>query len=308
MEGSTRTFSHFHLIERERERDVLLALAVAESTTAPAETDEPSIEEEGEEEGEGEESSPNASARPRRGVARKNARRARGRRGAAARARVLSTKIRGTRRQAQPTTTTTTTDNDATLEETVTTEPEESPKKSAPVTPEVKETRSKKTPVKEQKKDDDDPPATTEPATTTSASTVRVSGRISSSPSSPDRHEMSIRLARIKERASTGRHRPFPYADDYVDLDDLEKQSKATSSKAASTPNRKSAARERTSKSPAKARGASGRDQPVEETKEEKVDVYDQMDTIPQIDTSSNPRKRKSVGTPVASAAANKRK
>src|ERR1700728_3217158 len=35
-----------------------------------------------------------------------------------------------------------------------------------------------------------------------------------------------FQTARIKARASSGRNRQFPYTDDYVDLDDLEKQSK----------------------------------------------------------------------------------
>lgn len=118
------------------------------------------------------------------------------------------------------------------------------------------------------------------------------------------------RLARIKERASTGRNRQFPYTDDYVDLDDLEKQSKANNTKSSTTPNRKSTAKERTSKSPEKR--VSLRQQPIESsktpTKEEKVDVYDQIDTVPEINTSTNTRKRKSVTTPVTTSGANKRR
>ena len=66
---------------------------------------------------------------PSRGVARKNARRARGRRGAASRARVVNTRIHSGRRQPVVPPTTSNEENNAILEETINTETEESPKK-----------------------------------------------------------------------------------------------------------------------------------------------------------------------------------
>ncbi len=99
-----------------------------------------------------------------RGVPRKHARRARGRRGGAAgRARVVSTRIVGGRRQAIVPPATVQEDNNATLDETVSTETEESPKKTI-TTPEVKEEKASVTPKQESSQTD-------------SASNVRASGR-----------------------------------------------------------------------------------------------------------------------------------
>lgn len=133
-------------------------------------------------------------------------------------------------------------------------------------------------------------------------------------------------LARIKERASSGRNRQFPYTDDYVDLDDLEKQSKANHNKSSSTTpaattttstatNRKSSGRERASASPQKRESTRPKvnEKSKSPTKANKTDVYDQMDVVPEINTTSsttplNNRKRKSVTTPVTTANANKRR
>jgi hypothetical protein len=100
-----------------------------------------------------------------RGVARKNVRRARGRRGAAARARVVSTRIHGGRRQPILPPTIANEGNNTTLEETVNTETEESPKKSN-LTPEIKEKKSTVVPNKESSQ-------------TNTSSNVRISGKIS---------------------------------------------------------------------------------------------------------------------------------
>ncbi len=100
-----------------------------------------------------------------RGVARKNVRRARGRRGAAARARVVSTRIHGGRRQPILPPTIANEGNNTTLEETVNTETEDSPKKSN-LTPEIKEKKSTVVPNKESSQ-------------TNTSSNVRISGKIS---------------------------------------------------------------------------------------------------------------------------------
>jgi len=98
-----------------------------------------------------------------RGVARKNVRRARGRRGAAARARVVSTRIHGGRRHAIVPSTVTNEGNNTTLEETVNTETEDSPKKSN-LTLEIKEKKSTVVPNKESSQ-------------TNTSSNVRISGK-----------------------------------------------------------------------------------------------------------------------------------
>jgi hypothetical protein len=127
--------------------------------------------------------------------------------------------------------------------------------------------------------------------------------------------------ARIKARASSGRNRQFPYTDDYVDLDDLEKQSKAASSTAsASTSARKSSRTARGSSTPQKR--ISLRQQPIDasespddksRTHKDQNDVYEQMDTGGENEeptlTNSNAnmgRKRKST-TPVAPVITTKR-
>ena len=76
--------------------------------------------------------------RGQRGVPRRAASRARGRRGGATRARVVSTRIHGGRRPAAVPAATGDEGNNATLEETVNTETEESPKKSIK-TPDVEQ-------------------------------------------------------------------------------------------------------------------------------------------------------------------------
>lgn len=93
---------------------------------------------ENEEGGEETEESAPASSRGKRGVPRRAARHARGRRGGATRARVVSTRIYGGRRNAAASATATNEDNNATLEETVNTETEESPTKSTPLAVERK--------------------------------------------------------------------------------------------------------------------------------------------------------------------------
>jgi hypothetical protein len=88
--------------------------------------------EENQEEDEEEETEKSApvSGRGGRGVARRNVRRARGRRGTAARARVISTRIHGGRRNAILPSTVNNEENNTTLDETVSTETEESPQKT----------------------------------------------------------------------------------------------------------------------------------------------------------------------------------
>ena len=118
--------------------------------------------------------------------------------------------------------------------------------------------------------------------------------------------------ARIKARASSGRNRQFPYADDYVDLDDLEKQTKAAST--SSLTRKSSRGGSRASTTPQKR--ISLRQQPIDasESPDEKTkkpkdqhDVYEQMDTggeneepiHTETNSSTTSRKRKST-TPVA--------
>lgn len=99
-----------------------------------------------------------------RGVARKNVRRARGQRAAAARARVVSTRLHGGRRQVPTRSKPVVEETNTTLEETVNTETEESPKKPTRTSP-VKEKKSTvPTPPKEESTQEN------------TASNVRVSG------------------------------------------------------------------------------------------------------------------------------------
>ena len=150
-------------------------------------------------------------------------------------------------------------ERNTTREETVNTEPEESPVISVAAAP-------------------------------SSSSNVRVSGR-SIPLSLLQELNLRLNLARIKERTSTGRTRSFPYADDYVDLDDLEKQS----SRARST--RKSAGER-----------VSLRQQPIDAVKSE-GDVYEQMDTgnDHKPTPKSNARKRPST-TPTVTPLTNKKR
>jgi hypothetical protein len=129
-------------------------------------------------------------------------------------------------------------------------------------------------------------------------------------------------IARIKARASDGRNRQFPYTDDYVDLDDLEKQSKTPNTPppppATTTTGRRSTRGGRSSSAPQKR--ISLRQQPIdasespdEKTKKQKdnPDIYEQMDTggeneEPILSTKTVGQKRKST-TPVASATTKRR-
>jgi hypothetical protein len=116
------------------------------------------------------------------------------------------------------------------------------------------------------------------------------------------------RIARIKERASSGRNRQFPYTDDYVDLDNIEKQAKAKSTPTpttTTTTGRKSN-RGRPSASPEKR--ISLRQQPIDasENSEQKdnANVYEEIDTIPTPKTAD--RKRKST-TPISAVTTKRR-
>ena len=107
-----------------------------------AESEENQLAEEEEEEPE---ESLAVAGRSQRGLPRRAARRARGRRGgAAARARVVSTRIHGARRNAAVPSSIDNDVNNATLEETVNTETEDSPKKVAK-TPDVEQKPTEET-------------------------------------------------------------------------------------------------------------------------------------------------------------------
>jgi hypothetical protein len=124
-------------------------------------------------------------------------------------------------------------------------------------------------------------------------------------------------IARIKARASNGRNRQFPYTDDYVDLDDLEKQSKTPNTPSPTT-GRRATRGGRSSSAPQKR--ISLRQQPIDATEspeekskkqKENTDIYEQMDTggeneEPILSTKTVGRKRKST-TPVASATTKRR-
>ncbi|CAF3601293.1 unnamed protein product [Rotaria socialis] len=286
--------------------DVLSSTLDTTDKQEEEEADEPEVEEEEIEE-------PGVvSGRGQRGIPRRTARRARGRRGGAARARVVSTRLHAGRRNAILPPTVDKESNNTTLEETVNTETEESPKKPSGI--EV-----------ERKQNDTQPitPAPVEETASTSQANANSNVRVS---------------ARIKARASSGRNRQFPYADDYVDLDDLEKQSKtptipaaavttavttaaaATTTAAAVAATTPTAGRKSTRggrASSASQKRISLRQQPIdvsespnEKTKKQKdnTDVYEQMDTggeneEPNLSTRSIGRKRKST-TPVATTTA----
>lgn len=115
------------------------------------------------------------SGRGQRGVPRRAARRARGRRGGATRARVVSTRLHSGRRNAAIPATIDTEDNNATLEETINTEAEESPKKSstaiatATATPSVEQKSIPSTPATPISE-------SSSPSQPNSGSNVRVSG------------------------------------------------------------------------------------------------------------------------------------
>lgn len=281
MEEETPVDTNQSLDQSEQKTDE----SIPSSTLETSETQEDELEDEDETD---EATVATGTTRGQRGVPRRAARRARGRRGgaAAARARVVSTRLHSGRRNAPIPTTNNAEDNNATLEETINTETEESPKKTT-------------TPVVEQKTT----PATPTEDTSASNSNIRVS-------------------ARIKARVSTGRNRQFPYTDDYVDLDDLEKQVKATTATPSpSTTTRRSnrgGSSARSSSTPQKR--ISLRQQPIDasESPNEKdslqkdnTDVYDQMETggeneEPDLSRRSIGRKRKST-TPVATTTTTKR-
>ncbi|CAF4713327.1 unnamed protein product, partial [Rotaria sp. Silwood1] len=207
-----------------------------------------------------------------RGVARKTVRRARSRRGGTTtRVRVISTRLHGGRHH--PILPSSTIDNQS--NNTTLTETEESPKKIN-ITPEIKS----KTPQKTE---------------------IITSIEQSNQTNTP----LNIRVsARIKERTSSGRNRQYPYTDDYVDLDDLEKQSKtqATTTTTTTTTNRKS---NRGRSSTTTQKQISLRQQPIDtvESLEQKTtkNIYEQIDTITEnkeILSKTSGRKRKSA-TPV---------
>ncbi|CAF1392442.1 unnamed protein product [Rotaria sordida] len=216
-----------------------------------------------------------------RGVARKNVRRARTRRGGGTttRARVISTRLHGGRSHPILPPIIDNQGNNTTLEETVSTETEETPKKTN-LTSEIKSKTPKKTGIMT---------PTEQSNQTNIPSNIRVS-------------------ARIKERTSSGRNRQYPYTDDYVDLDDLEKQSKAhtTTTITTTTPGRKS---NRGRSSTASQKRINLRQQPIDvaESSEPKdtKNVYEQIDTITENKepiSKTSPRKRKST-TPVIAVA-----
>ncbi|CAF5076876.1 unnamed protein product, partial [Rotaria magnacalcarata] len=107
-------------------------------TTDKQEEEEEGDEPEAEEEEEIEEPAV-VSGRGQRGIPRRTARRARGRRGGAARARVVSTRLHAGRRNAILPPTIDKESNNTTLEETVNTETEESPKKPSKIEVERKQ-------------------------------------------------------------------------------------------------------------------------------------------------------------------------
>lgn len=87
-------------------------------------------------------------------------------------------------------------------------------------------------------------------------------------------------IARIKERASSGRNRQFPYTDDYVDLDDIEKQSKANATTTTPTTTARKSNRGRPSASPQKR--VSLRQEPIDASanseQKDNTNVYEQID------------------------------
>lgn len=240
------------------------------------------------EENEGDEEEDEETSQNQRGLPRRNARRARGRRaGATGRTRVVSTKIYAPRRKLTNVSSTAAINNDetlnTTLEETIQIETEEeTPTKTSATVENEAETKI----------------SDTQPIEETSTPNIRVS-------------------ARIKARASSGRNRQFPYADDYVDLDDLEKQTKATAASltrkssrgaAAATGRTSSTSQKRISVRQQATETNGNLDETTKKPKDQ-IDVDEDMETggeneEPVINettrTSTVGRKRKSA-TPVAS-------
>ena len=118
---------------------------------------------------------------------------------------------------------------------------------------------------------------------------------------------MFFRTARIKERVSTGRNRQFPYTDDYVDLDAVEKQSKANPTNAPAPTTERKSNRGRSSASPTKR--ISLRQQPIDASantkQKDNTDVYEDIDAVVETPKSVG-RKRKST-TPVSAVTSKKR-
>ena len=131
--------------------------------------DEPVEDGEAEEEGQ-------VIGRTGRGVPRRNARRARGRRAAASgRARVVSTRIYGGRRNVVLPESTAQENNNTTLEETIQSETEESPKKSADVMPDTQPIAEATQPIVQAPETPSKDNETTNQ--TSSSSNIRVSGK-----------------------------------------------------------------------------------------------------------------------------------
>lgn len=100
----------------------------------------------------------------------------------------------------------------------------------------------------------------------------------------------SIFLARLKERASSGRNRSFPYTDEYVDLDVLDKQPKPTRA------------------SPKKPT-SSLRQQPIGTTETKPADVYEDIDApIDGKQTRTSSRKRKTTAPAITTPEPAKRR
>ncbi|CAF1322742.1 unnamed protein product [Adineta ricciae] len=272
------------------------AAASVESTASTPEETPLSIpeSEENQQEDEAEEGEETSSSTPAQcGISRRGSRRGRGRRSGSIRGRPASTRTPSTRRSGNLQQSTNDEVNSAPPEESVDTEAEKAAK-----TPDVEQ---KPNELKSNTSISDTQPADDSASSqTNTGSNIRVS-------------------ARIKARASSGRNRQFPYTDDYVDLDDLEKQSKSSSTPqtpAPTTTGRRSTRGGRSSSAPQKR--ISLRQQPIDasESPDEKsaktketTDVYDQMDTggeneEPDLSTRSIGRKRKSL-TPVTSTASN---
>ncbi|CAF1201403.1 unnamed protein product [Adineta ricciae] len=270
------------------------AAASVESTASTPEEAPLSIpeSEENQQEDEAEEGEETSSSTPaQRGISRRGSRRGRGRRSGSVRGRPASTRTPSARRSGNLQQSTNDEVNTAPPEELVDTETEKATK-----TPDVEQ---KPNELKSNTSISDTQPADDSASSqTNTGSNIRVS-------------------ARIKARASSGRNRQFPYTDDYVDLDDLEKQSKSSSTPQTPVPTttgRRSTRGGRSSSAPQKR--ISLRQQPIDASQspdeksaktKETTDVYDQMDTggeneEPDLSTRPIGRKRKSL-TPVTSAA-----
>lgn len=129
-----------------------------------------------------------------------------------------------------------------------------------------------------------------------------------------------VRLARIKARASSGRNRQFPYTDDYVDLDDLEKQTKASAGSLTRKSSRggsgrtSSTSQKRISVRQQAAETNGSPDETTKKTKDQ-TDADEDMDTggeneepvTTETSTTSAVERKRSSATPIASTT-NKRR